>query len=135
MAGIPRFWRSSVAVFGHKVRSIILNILMFVTFQITVGLTYLNIDLHESHYYSLTKLSISAVYGNEGVYKLERKLRVKHFLCYFKEFILLFFRVSYEIIEFSIRYPKTGFVFRQDTETVRRSDFYFHRYTAPAVRL
>ena len=69
------------------------------------------------------------------VYKLERKLRVKHFLCYFKEFVLLFFRVSAEIIEFSIRYPKTGFVFRQDTETVRRSDCYFHRYTAPAVRL
>ena len=62
------------------------------------------------------------------VCKLERKLRVKYFLCYFKEFILLFFRVSAEIIEFSIRYPKTGFVFRQDTETVRRSDCYFYRH-------
>ena len=59
------------------------------------------------------------------MYKLERKLRVKHFLCYFKEFILLFFRVSAEIIEFSIRYPKTGFVFLQDIETVRRSDCIF----------
>ena len=68
MAGIPRFWRSSVAVFGHKVTSIIFNILMFVSNEITVGLTYLDIDLHESHYYLLKKLSISAVYG-----KLERK--------------------------------------------------------------
>ena len=65
----------------------------------------------------------------------ERKLRVKLFLCYFKEFILLFFRVSAEIIEFSMRYPKTGFFFRQDTETVRRSNCYFYWYTAPAIRL
>lgn len=37
------------------------------TFRITVELTYLNIDLHESDYYLQYKLSISAVYGNEGV--------------------------------------------------------------------
>ena len=61
--------------------------------------------------------------------------RVKHFLCYFKEFILLSFRVSAEIIEFCIRYPKTGFVFLQDIETVRRSDCYFYRYTAPGQYL
>ena len=41
---------------------------MFVSNEITVGLTYLDIDFHESHYYLLKKLSISAVYG-----KLERK--------------------------------------------------------------